>query len=197
MEGLKKLTARFEVVRQIDFFDCPEGTKCEALLARLVTGGTPAKNARTLSPKSYLGKTWLTRPRPEVDRVGSAWLIARFIDPGAKFVFADTVAAFPQALPYDMMDVEFGHHGEDCTFETLLRRFALADDKGLRQVAAIIHDADLGDAKFGRSEGSGLLAVFRGWARMGWTDERILEHGFHCFDGLYHAASGRESKRKR
>lgn len=196
-EGLDKLTARFEAVRQIDFFECPAGAQCEALLLRLSPGGAAIKNAKTLSPRSYCGKTWLTRPSPEVDRVGSAWLIARFIDPDAKFVFADSAAAFPDALPYDMASVEFGHHGDDCTFETLLKRFALTGDRALRQVAAIIHDADLGDGKYGRHEGIGLLAVFRGWARAGWTDGKILEAGFACFDGLHEAMTGRESKRKK
>jgi hypothetical protein len=195
-DGLDKLTARFEAVRQIDFFECPAAAQCEALLRRLSAGGAAMKNARTLSPKSFRGKTWLTRPHPEVDRVGSAWLIARFIDPEAKFVFDVNADAFPDALPYDMTGVEFGHHGDDCTFETLLNRFSLSKDRALRQIAAIIHDADLGDGKNGRTEGTGLLAVFRGWARAGWTDDKILEYGFACFDGLHCAVSGREPKRK-
>jgi hypothetical protein len=194
--GLEKLRARFAAVREIDFFDAPAAASCEALLLRLAEGPARTAAARVLPRRSYQGRKWLTRPRPEVDRIGSAWLIARFIDSRAQFVFGDSPAAHRDALPYDMTGVEFGHQGDDCTFETLLKRFALTDDRALRQLAAIIHDADLGDGKHGRHEGAGLLAVFRGWARAGWTDEKILEHGFACFDGLHRAVSGRESKRK-
>jgi hypothetical protein len=74
-----------------------------------------------------VGRTWLTRPRPEIDRVGSAWLIRKFIDPKASFVFGTDPAKYRNAIPYDMFEVEFSHHGEDCTFETLLKRFGIAD----------------------------------------------------------------------
>jgi hypothetical protein len=74
-----------------------------------------------LDVKQYQGKTWLTRPRPEIDRVGSAWLISKFIDRKPKFVFASSADAFPNAIPFDMLDVEFSHHGNYCTFETLTK----------------------------------------------------------------------------
>src|SRR5262245_15175598 len=72
-----------------------------------------------LAAKDFAGRTWLTRPRPEIDRVGSAWLIRKFLDPKARFVFAADRRRHPDALPFDILDVEFTHHGEDCTFETL------------------------------------------------------------------------------
>jgi hypothetical protein len=193
-EDIEKIAARYETVRKVDYFDCPKAADVEQLLSRLTSNTTPAK-AKVLSVKSYLGRTWLTRPRPEVDRVGSAWLIQRFIDPKAPFVFAAEASAHPEALPYDMLGAEFGHHGNDCTFETLLKRFAL-DDTGLARVAAVIHDADLDDGRNGTTEGDGLLAIFRGWAQMGWSDQDILSRGFECFDALHKQFSTRSRKVK-
>jgi hypothetical protein len=193
-EDLEKLAARLQAVRQIDFFDCPKATDAEMLLRRL-GDTTAAGKAKTLSIKHYQKRVWLTRPRPEVDRVGSAWLIQRFIDPKAAFVFASEASAHPEALPYDMVGVEFGHHGDDCTFETFIKRFTLTDP-GLKKIAAIIHDADLGDGRHGTQEGAGLLAIFRGWAQMGWTDHDILARGFDCFDAFHRQLSTRKTAKK-
>ena len=141
---------------------------------------TPA----TLSSKRFLGRMWLTRPRPEIDRVGSAWLIRRFIDPNARFVFASDPKKHPEALPYDMAEVEFSHHGDDCTFETLVKRFAL-DDPAVRQIAEMVHAADIDDGKYARTEAIGIDRVLKGWGRLGLSDEALLEKGGECFDALY------------
>jgi len=137
-----------------------------------------------LNVKQYQEKTWLTRPRPEIDRVGSAWLIARFIDRKPKFVFASTVDAIPDAIPFDMLDAEFSHHGNYCTFETLTRRFTISD-KSLAKIGEMIHDADLDDARFQRVEAVGIDRVLKGWAKQGLSDQEILRRGFECFDALY------------
>ena len=134
--------------------------------------------------KQYQGKTWLTRPRPEIDRVGSAWLIARFIDRKPKFVFAPTADAIPDAIPFDMLDVEFSHHGNCCTFETLIRRFAISD-KVLAKIGEMIHDADLDDARFQRVEAVGIDRVLKGWGKAGMSDNDLLRNGFTMFEGLY------------
>jgi hypothetical protein len=139
---------------------------------------------RTLDAKQYCGKTWLTRPRPEIDRVGSAWLISKFIDPAPKFVFAPTAEAFPEAIPFDILDAEFSHHSNCCTFETLARRFSISD-KAVGKIGEMIHDADLDDAKFQRVECIGLDRVLKGWGKSGMADGEILTGGFGCFDGLY------------
>ena len=88
----------------------------------------------------------MTRPWPGIDRAGSTWLIRRFIDARARFVFAMDPAKYPKSLPFDMAHVEFSHHGDDCTFETLVRRFRIGD-KAVAQVAEMIHDADLEDGE--------------------------------------------------
>lgn len=182
---LERLASRWEEIRQLDFFHAPQAEEARMQLER--ARRLHAKKTRlpaTLSAKRFLGRTWLTRPRPEIDRVGSAWLIRRFIDPKARFVFAGDPGQFPQALPFDMADVEFSHHGDDCTFETLVTRFAL-DDPALRQIAEMVHVADIDDGKFARTEAIGLDRVLKGWARLGLSDEALLAKGGDCFDALY------------
>ena len=121
---LERLTKQFRELRQIDFFDSPRGHDA-AMLLRRAEGPRRSAKLQTLDVRQYRGKTWLTRPRPEIDRVGSAWLISKFIDPKARFVFAPTARAVPEAIPFDMLDAEFSHHGNCCTFETLVKRFAI------------------------------------------------------------------------
>ncbi len=180
---LERLTKQFRELRQIDFFDSARGHEA-AMLLRRAEGPRHARKLQLLDAKQYRGKTWLTRPRPEIDRVGSAWLISKFIDPKAKFVFAPSAQSVPGAIPFDMLDAEFSHHGNNCTFETLVKRFALAD-KALARIAEMIHDADLDDAKFQRVECVGIDRVLKGWAKQGLADEEILRQGFECFDALY------------
>jgi len=184
---LGKLGRRFQEIQEIDYFQSTRGEDLRALFQKAESLGAPKKKPETkarLRVEDFRGKTWVTRPRPEVDRVGSAWLITKFIDPGAKFVFANTPAAAPEAIPYDMFEVEFSHHADSCTFETLIERFAIRDRAVLR-IAELIHDADLEDDKFHRVEGFGVEQIFKGWAKQGLTDEQILSKGFECFDGLY------------
>ena len=126
--GLEKLTGQFEEIRRVDFFDCQRAHDVQMLLQRAASlRSARGKPAATLSPRKYQGRAWLTRPRPQIDRAGSAWLIKQFIDPQARFIFATDPARHPDAIPYDMFEVEFSHHGEDCTFETLVKRFGIAD----------------------------------------------------------------------
>jgi hypothetical protein len=180
---LERLTRRFREVRAVDFFDSPRGHDV-AMLLRRAEGPKRLRKLEILDVKLYQGKTWLTRPRPEIDRVGSAWLIARFIDRKPKFVFAPTVDAIPDAIPFDMLDAGFSHHGNCCTFETLTRRFAISD-KSLVKIGEMIHDADLDDARFQRVEAVGIDRVLKGWAKEGLSDQEILRRGFECFDALY------------
>jgi len=125
---LERRAARLEQIRQTDFFDSPRGHDAQMRLdqARNPPAGKQ-KAPPVLSAKKFLGRIWLTRPRPEIDRVGSAWLIRRFIDPRARFVFSNRPADHPGALPFDLPGAEFSHQGDDCTFETLVRRFGLDD----------------------------------------------------------------------
>jgi Uncharacterized conserved protein len=184
---LQKLRQRFQEIRDIDYFQSSRGEDLQRLLQKAEALESPSKKPERkarLRIEDYRGKTWITRRRPEIDRVGSAWLIRKFIDPGAKFVFANTPTEFPKAIPYDMFEVEFSHHGDYCTFETLIQRFGIRDRAVLR-LAELIHDADVEDDKFRRVEGFGVEQIFKGWAKQGLSDQEIIAKGFECFDALY------------
>jgi hypothetical protein len=119
-----------------------------------------------------------------IDRAACAWLIRRFLDPAADFVFVAEAAEVPDdATPFDMRGVELGHHGGDCTFETILRRHSL-DDPVLWRLAEIVHEADIDDERFDAPEAPGLDAVLRGLS-MVCDDARVLELTGPMFDGLY------------
>ncbi|GAA1826921.1 chromate resistance protein ChrB domain-containing protein [Agromyces salentinus] len=127
---------------------------------------------------------WATRAGVHIDRASSAWLIRRFIDETAEFVFVADPADVPaDAVPFDMRGVEFGHHGDDCTFETLLRRHDLADPV-LWRIAEIIHEADLEDDRYDAPEAAGIDVVLRGLS-LTQPDEAILDLTGPIFDGLY------------
>ena len=181
--NLERLTRQFREIREVDFFDSARGHEV-AMLLRRSDGSRHSRKPHALDARQYRGKTWITRPRPEIDRVGSAWFITKFIDPKAKFVFAPTTQSVPEAIPFDMLDAEFSHHGNCCTFETLTRRFAISD-KSVAQIGEMIHDADLDDARFQRVEAVGIDRVLKGWAKEGVPDDEILRRGFACFDALY------------
>jgi len=180
---LQRLTRQFREIRQVDFFESARGHDV-AMLLRRAEGRSGTRQLAVLDPKQYQGKTWLTRPRPEIDRVGSAWLISKFIDRKPKFVFAPSADAVPGTIPFDMLDAEFSHHGNYCTFETLIRRFAISD-KAVAKIGEMIHEADLDDARFQRVEAIGIDRVLKGWAKQELSDKEILRRGFDCFDALY------------
>jgi hypothetical protein len=182
--ALARFVRDFRNIRAIDFFDSAHAHDVAILLQRAEGPHTGTKVGPKLDPKNFLGKRWLTRPRPEIDRVGSAWLIRNFVDPKAKFIFASNLTSNSKCIPYDMVDAEFSHEGDDCTFETLTRRFDVRD-KAVRKIGEMIHDADLDDAKFSRMEAIGIDRVLKGWAKQAVRDEEILARGFQLFDGLY------------
>jgi len=182
---LSRLRRRFQQIVAIDFFNSPMHSRVESLLnsADGLAPGTSASSAK--KRKEFLNRTWLTRTRPGIDRVSSAWLIRKFIDASARFAFADDPRRFPDAVPFDMFHAGgFGHRGDDCTFETLRKEFVIRDPK-VAVIAQIIHDADLEDEKYGRSEGIGLDRVLIGWAHEGTADEELLRRGMEMIEGLY------------
>lgn len=127
---------------------------------------------------------WVTRTGVHVDRAACAWLIVRFIDPDAEFVFVDDPGEVPgDATAFDMRGVELSHHEGDCSFETMLRHFGL-DDPVLWDVARIVHEADLDDDRYEAPEAMGLDVVCRGLSMVR-SDDEILEVSDALFDGLY------------
>jgi hypothetical protein len=128
---------------------------------------------------------WATRRHCHVDRAACAWLIRRFIDPAAEFLFVDDLDEVPaDATPFDMRGVELSHHGADCSFETFLRRHGL-DDPALWDIARIVHEADLADERYDAPEAPGLDVLLRGLSMVAADDLRMLEIAEPLFDGLY------------
>ncbi len=127
---------------------------------------------------------WATRAGCHVDRAACAWLIRRFIDDSAEFVFVGDPDEIPKdATPFDMRSVPLSHHGNSCTFETILTQYEL-NDPVLDQIAKIVHEADLADEKYDAPEGPGLDALIRGLSFVRGDDE-VLGISGPLFDGLY------------
>jgi len=187
-EELARLARELERVREIDFFEAPGSQEVRRLretiemrLARPAAAGAPPG---VVALETLKGRRWATRPRPHIDRIGSAWLIKRFIDPEAQFLFLPPDEFPSDAIPFDTLGAEFGHQGEDCTFETLLKRSGLRDRR-LAQLAEIVHEVDLRDGKFHREEARGLDLAIRGLLAALKDDHQVLAHGMTLFDGLY------------
>ena len=182
-----RLRRRLQEIAAIDFFESPLRSRAESALARAESRPAAEPPAPRRAVREYRRRTWVTRPRPGIDRVSSVWLIRRFIDPAAKFVFAADPRRHPGAVPFDMFHAGgFGHRGDDCTFETLRKEFAVRDPR-VAALAEMIHDADLGDQKFARAEALGLDRVLIGWAQQGLSDDELLRRGTELIEGLYHS----------
>ena len=188
-EEMGRLARELGRIGEIDFFEAPARLEVErardAVEARTTSGrARPAGAAPPLDLAALKGRRWVTRPRPHVDRIASAWLIKRFVDPDAEFAFAPADQVPGDAIPFDMAGVELGHQGEDCTFETLLRRTGIRDRK-LAILAEIVHEADIKDGKFAREEARGIDLVLRGLLSAIKDDHEALAQGLTLFDGLY------------
>jgi hypothetical protein len=153
------------------------------------------KKGGTLDVAQYQGQRWVTRRNLHIDRLASAWLIKQFIDKSPRFYFVAEGETVEGAIPFDMFGAEFTHHGEDCTFETMLKQFRLAKSKGLREIGEIVHDIDLKDDKFHRLEAAGLNAIVDGLSKVLRDDRKLLQQTSVVFDGLY-ALLSKESEKK-
>jgi hypothetical protein len=129
---------------------------------------------------------WATRAGVHVDRAACAWLIRRFVDPNAEFVFVSDPADVPaDATAFDMRGVELGHHHGDCSFETALRHFARATDPALEEIGRIVHEADIADDRYDAPIAPGLDALIRGVGMTAPDDDDTLAVTDRIFDGLY------------
>jgi hypothetical protein len=184
--GILRLKRRLQQIVEIDFFGAPMRGRIEEALRQFESDEDNDKAVEgKKSPKDYVGRTWITRPQPGIDRVASAWLILRYIDPKAKFAFAQDPRRHPKAIPFDMFNAGgFGHAGNDCTFETLRKSFAIKDSR-VRLVAQAIHDADFADERFGRNEALGIDRILEGWNKQGMSNEEVLRRGVEMIEGLY------------
>ena len=187
---LGRLRRRLEEIGGIDFFGASRRPEVEALLekaeASLRSRREAAGRGRPAGAAELSNRTWVTRRGIKVDRISTAWLIRRFLDPRARIRFVDPSKEAPAdgELAFDMVGGDFTHEGDRCTFETLRRRAGLRD-AALGPIGEIVHDIDLKDEKFGRAETRGIERVLSGILKSCPTDEERLERGFQLFDGLY------------
>jgi hypothetical protein len=186
--ALVRLRKRLAEVVEIDFFGASGRDTVEGVLAAVEAALAPSKAAAESSaavPAEVRGRTWVTRSGVHVDRMASAWLIRRFIDPEATFRFVrGHEEAVPGELRFDMFEADFTHEGERCTFEVLLRRFAVKD-KALARLGEIVHDIDLKDARFGHPETVGVDHLVAGIAMRHQDDDERLRDGGAVFEALY------------
>jgi hypothetical protein len=187
--ALLRLKRRFSEVTAIDFFGAPGREEAEDLLARIETRLREPRPrpdpACDEGPGAFRGRTWVTRQGIHVDRMASAWLIRRFIDPEAQFRFVREKRSRPRPgeLRFDMFQAEYTHEGDRCTFEVLLERFGL-DEPALSEIGEIVHEIDLKDSKFGRAETAGVACLVAGIALAHPDDGMRLERSGALFDDL-------------
>lgn len=190
----RALVARWRALAQVTYFDAPGITETEEIVQQVIqrsSGRRPASSSPASTPgdaAAYRGRTWVTRPRPGVDRMATAWLIRAWIDPAARFVFADTPP--PDAVPFDMYGVEFGHHGDRCTFEVVADRFAVRAPH-VAWLGRIVHDIDLREARYNEPETAGVALMIDGLRRSHADDATLLEHGIGLFASLAQARADR------
>jgi len=183
--------ARLTAIESVDFFGSAGRDRATAALDRLANRAAGSKRAQPQSASrtgvdraNYQGRLWITRPRPGVDRMSSAWLIRRFIDPKARFSFANDPQAVPGAIPFDMFGVEFSHQDGGCTFETFCSVFGLHGSAIVR-IAAIVHDLDLKDQRFGAPECPTVGTLIEGLRLTHEDDHVLLAQGMACFESLF------------
>src|SRR2546430_2764533 len=176
-----RLERRLAEIVALDHFGAPGRRAAEAALTRARDRHRPGDRPRTAAARPTRpvhGRTWVTRSGVHVDRIASAWLIRRFIDPKARFRFvaAQDARTTPDELRFDMFEAEYTHEGDRCTFETLAARFGLIDP-GLVVIGELVHDIDCKDGKFGRTETAGVERMIAGIVRRHASDDARLEIG--------------------
>lgn len=186
---LAKLQRRLEDIVSIDFFQTPERATAELQLkelGNLLSGPPLAGHTVGEGIGDLKGKTWVTRGNVFVDRIACGWLIRRFVDQAAAFKFVPGARCTPQPneVRFDMVDGEYTHEGDRCTFEVMLQRLQIRNH-ALGPLAEVVHDIDLKDGKFGRRETDGFSALLTGLAAAHPEDDRRMAEGFRLFDNLY------------
>ncbi len=196
LEQFARCRKEFDELQRTDFFASPAGRGVEELLQaldetvaqRLAGGGkAPRRKIVKRNVQDYRGRTWVTRIRPFVDRIASAWFIRTFVDPAAVFAFVEgpeAPAADAKTVYFDIQGGEFTHIGELTTFEVLIEAFG-ARDKALRTLSEIIHQIDLSDGIFQHPEAEGVRRILEGIRATATNDHDLLEKGMAVMDWLY------------
>jgi hypothetical protein len=193
--ALLRLRKRQAEVERLDFFGAKGRDALSSVLASLEAAlrpATPDPAEAPLSKADVRGRTWVTRADLHVDRMASAWLIRRFIDPRARFRFTRHQGGKrkPGELTFDMFEADFTHEGNSCTFEVLVRRFGLGEE-ALQHIAEIVHDIDLKDARFARPEAAGFDRLLAGLVLRHKDDAARVQQGAAIFDALYESFEAR------
>lgn len=200
---IAKLQRRLAEIVRLDFFGAHGRQGAEAALRELDEQRYAHPDVSRLDTPPDLtfadlkNRVWVTRRGVHVDRIACAWLIRRFIDSQANFKFIDGKSFLPEAgeLRFDMVDAEFTHEGDRCSFETLVLRAELGGNSALVSIAEIIHDLDIGDGKFGRPETAGLGAMLSGVCASNDDDLERISRGGDALDQFYSYFSNRKGER--
>jgi hypothetical protein len=185
--GVRALRERLAQIERIDFCQARgrvDAVKAIARLERTIArppARTVPRAAAPLPAARFRGRRWVTRPRPGVDRMASAWLIRRYIDPKASFAFVERPT--DADVPFDMYDGEFSHQGSQCTFETLIQRFGLHDPVVVH-LGQIVHDVDIKDARYGLPESVAVAHLVEGLRQLYTDDHALLAQGIGMFEAL-------------
>jgi hypothetical protein len=205
LQAVRALQERFERAVQRDVFSAPGSREAESALKELDAEYRPSAKTRSsssqparLETSHYKGRVWVTRPRPGVDRFSSAWLIRRFIDRDARFVFAVSPEKYPEAVPFDMYQAGgFRHEGEMCTFEVLQERFGIRD-VAVRRIGEIVHDIDLKEERYKSPHAPTVAHLVEGLRASTPDDAGLLEQGINLFEALYLSfGSGKPQRARR
>jgi hypothetical protein len=197
-----RLRRQLTQIASLDFFGASGRAAAEAVVsaleARLAEAepgiGAEEGMSSDRGLRELHGRTWVTREGVHVDRIASAWLIRRFIDPEARFEFVPSKGGTRREgeIRFDMYEAEFTHEGDKCTFEVLLERAAL-DDPALHAIGEMVHDIDLKDRKFGREETPGIAGMIGGIVLAYQDDEQRVERGAAMLDDFYQYLRGKTS----
>jgi hypothetical protein len=183
---VRLLRERLTALERIDFFPIAARAETAASLFALeqaMQGSAPLPSGREprVDSDGFQSRRWVTRPRPGVDRMASAWLIRRFIDRNATFEFADSPDE--SAVSFDMYTGDFSHQGNRCTFEVLADRFSL-NSFAVSKLARLVHDLDMKDTKYGAPEAPVVERIVEGLRALHADDHTLLEQGIGVFDAL-------------
>jgi hypothetical protein len=186
---LSRLQRRLDDISSIDFFQTPERATAELQLkelGNLLSEQPSTSNEGDEDLGDLKGKTWVTRSNLFVDRIACGWLIRRFVDESAvfKYVPGSQHAPKPNEVRFDMFDGEYTHEGDRCTFEVMIQRLQI-QDHALGPLAEVVHDIDLKDVKYSRSETDGFNALLTGLVAAHPDDDQRMNEGLRLFDNLY------------
>lgn len=210
IRGLRLVGEKLDRIRAIDFFAAPQRAAAEREFAALSRSLEPRQEPRavvaseaTLDHADYQGRTWLTRPRPGIDRLSSAWLISTFIDRAPTFAFATnaSVRLKPDttpvaAIPFDMFGGGFNHEGDRCTFEVLQTKFGITDP-AVTALAEIVHDLDLKEERYRSPQAAGVAMLVDGLQHTYADDAQLLAQGVSLFETIYRGLQATSAPRPR